>query len=68
MDDYIFIYKDSLGNYNLCTNPVFIASHKCCRAFKKSELDKDPNEIISGLNAIERASWTNKYISEFNKL
>lgn len=36
-DNYLFIYKDSVNNWNECTNPTFIAMHRCCRAIKKSE-------------------------------
>jgi len=39
-NDYTYIYQDSLGHWNIATNPVFIAEHKCCRAVPKS-LGKD---------------------------
>ena len=32
MSSYFFFYKDGLGKWNEATNPVFIASHKYCRA------------------------------------
>jgi len=51
MEDYYFIYKDSFGTWNSCKNPVFIAEHKCCKAFLKTtvpsikDLLKEMNEI-----------------------
>lgn len=38
-EDYTFIYKDSLGTWNIATNPVFIAEHGCCMAIKKTDTD-----------------------------
>lgn len=32
MNDYIYIYKDSLGRLNTATSMPFIASHTACRA------------------------------------
>lgn len=39
MQDYYFIYKDSINNWRFCTNPVFIASHQHCRAILKKEVE-----------------------------
>jgi hypothetical protein len=37
MEEYWFLYKDSTGEWNQCTNPVFIAEHKCCVALNKKD-------------------------------
>jgi hypothetical protein len=47
MDDYWYIYKDSLGKWNLTTNPQFIASHQYCRAIPKKEVIYAGYELIS---------------------
>lgn len=54
MEDYIFIYRDTLGWYDLCTNPVFIAKAQQCRAFKKSELRLDKDNLIKLLNTYNK--------------
>jgi len=48
MDEYYFIYKNSLGYWSQCTNPVFIAEHKCCKAFKKETTNLQ--ELLNSLN------------------
>ncbi len=35
MDKYYFLYKNSIGKWYDCINPVFIASHQHCRAIPK---------------------------------
>lgn len=35
MNEYYFLYKDSLGKWDNTTNPMFIAEHKYCRAIPK---------------------------------
>lgn len=40
MNDYYFLYKDALKNWNACINPVFIAKHHYCRAVSKEEIHK----------------------------
>jgi len=47
MEKYNFVYMDSQGVWNSCTNPVFIAQHKRCRAVKKT---LDLKEILERLN------------------
>ncbi len=37
-DSYFFIYKDSKNNWNIATNPKFIASHTFCRAIYKNKI------------------------------
>ena len=37
-DSFWFIYKDSFGNWDTCTNPKFIARHTYCRAIYKSKV------------------------------
>jgi len=49
MEEYLFIYKDAIGNWNGCSNPVFIAEHKCCKAFKKSEVTS-MKELLDFMN------------------
>ena len=50
MKEYYFLYKNSIGQWNHCTNPVFIASHKHCRAIPKEIVhDKLSYVIISNL-------------------
>lgn len=68
MEDYIFIYKDSLGRYNLCTNPVFIAKHTCCRAFKKRELRLDGNNIVKLLNEYNKDNIPVHYRNYINTI
>lgn len=41
LDDYVYIYKDVHGRYNLATNPRFIASHRNCRAVPKNFINND---------------------------
>lgn len=38
--DYIFIYKNSTGKWDICINPEFIARHTVCRAIPVAELNK----------------------------
>jgi hypothetical protein len=47
--DYYYIYLDSLGYWNSATNPKFIAEHKQCKAFKKSEVTSLKN-LLSEMN------------------
>ncbi len=47
-NDYTFIYKDSLGRWNIATNPSFIAVHKCCVAVPKALGKKHLNKLLKG--------------------
>lgn len=38
-EDYVFIYEDSLGMWNVATNPVFIAEQSKCKAVLKTDTD-----------------------------
>lgn len=58
--EYIYIYKNSLGRYDLAKNMEFIAKHKCCRAFKIKELAVEPKRLISYLNNSEDLTETIK--------
>jgi len=50
MEKYYYIYKDSTGNWNTTTNPMFIASHKYCRAIPKYVVsDYMKYELISDM-------------------
>ena len=51
-DEYYFVYKDSLGEWNSATNPVFIAEHKYCRAVKKNEWES-VMKLLNTLNSGE---------------
>ena len=37
-DSYFFIFKAANGNWDICTNPKFIARHQYCRAIYKSKV------------------------------
>jgi len=54
MEDYYFIYKDSLGALNSATNPRFIAEHKSCIALNKQFLPslgyKRLSDLLYSLN------------------
>jgi hypothetical protein len=62
MNDYYFIYKDSLGQWNLVTNPKFIARHTYCRAIKKTSTKRSINYIIHKLNSINTSSKMLEYL------
>ena len=47
MNMYYFIYKDSIGNWNDTTSPIFIAKHKHCRAIPKKVLEKLGYDLIA---------------------
>lgn len=54
MDDYIFIYKDSLDRYNLARNPRFIAMHCNCAGVPKEFVNllyDKPEDLIRDLNS-----------------
>jgi hypothetical protein len=48
-NDYYYVYLDSLNTWHSATNPEFIAEHKHCKAFKKSEVTSLKN-LLSELN------------------
>ena len=37
-DSFFFIYKNSFCNWDICTNPKFVARHQYCRAIYKSKV------------------------------
>lgn len=37
-DSYFFIFKAANGNWDICTNPKFIARHQYCRAIYKNKI------------------------------
>ena len=37
-DNFFFIYKNSFGNWDICTNPKFVARHQYCRAIHKGKV------------------------------
>lgn len=59
-EQYIYIYKDSLGQYGLAKNMEFVAKHKCCRAFKAKELPIEDKQLIEYLNNAENLTETIK--------
>ena len=36
--EYVFVYRNSFGDWNVATNPVFIAEHKDCIAIKRDDI------------------------------
>lgn len=52
--DYIFIYKNSTGKWNICISPEFIARHTMCRAIPIKELNKCFKSIKSLLLLLNR--------------
>jgi len=68
MDDfsyYHFIYKDSKGVWDICTNPVFIAKHTHCRAIRKTDIN-NINYLIKKLNSYNENKITCYLQSKFN--
>jgi len=47
MDDYYFLYLNSLNKWNRATNPKFIAEHKYCRAIPKEVVTSLGYEFVS---------------------
>ncbi len=47
-NDYTFIYRDSLGHWNVAKNPVFIAEHKYCKAIPKALGEKHLKKLLKG--------------------
>ena len=37
-DSFWFIFKAANGNWNICTNPKFVARHQYCRAIYKCKV------------------------------
>ena len=37
-DNYWFIYKNSFNEWDICTNPKFVARHQYCRAIYKNKV------------------------------
>ena len=37
-DSFWFIFKAANGNWDICTNPKFVARHQYCRAIYKSKV------------------------------
>ena len=55
-DKYVFIYKDSIGSFNIASNIKFIASHKACRAIDKNVIlvkYEKVSKFIQDLNSFE---------------
>ena len=46
-DEYYFVYANAYLEWDTCSNPVFIAKHKLCRAVPK---DTNVKELIQLLN------------------
>lgn len=61
MTDYYFIYKDSVGTWKDCINPVFIAKHQYCRAIPKEVLELNGYSFIGDfvmvLNDLEESIY-----------
>lgn len=69
MNEYYFLYKNSLDKWNTATNPVFIAKHTYCRAVSKGEFDSlnigSLFDFLHILNSIDKIEDT-KLISFIN--
>lgn len=55
-DKYVFIYKNSLGIFNIATNPRFIASHTACRAIERHLIGNYydfMSDFVDELNSLE---------------
>lgn len=52
--EYIFIYQNSIGKWNTCINPGFIARHQMCRAIPVEKLNKYFKSIDSLLLLLNR--------------
>lgn len=52
--EYIFIYKNSTGVWDICINPEFISRHQMCRAIPIAELNKCFKSIDSLLLLLNR--------------
>ena len=52
--DYIFIYKNSTGAWDICINPEFMARHQMCRAIPVEQLNKCFKSIDSLLLLLNR--------------
>jgi len=62
MDEYYFIFKDSMNRWNTCTNPVFIARHTYCRSIKKTSTKRSIDYIIKKLNSINTSNEMLNYL------
>ncbi len=62
-DSFFFIYKNSFGNWDTCTNPKFIARHQCCRAIFKSKVRdlKQLKYVCKELNSYND-TFTRRYL------
>ena len=52
--EYIFIYQNSIGKWDKCINPQFIARHQMCRAIPVAELNRYFKSIDSLLLLLNR--------------
>ena len=62
MNDYYFICNDTLGRWNIVTNPKFIARHTYCRAIKKTSTKRSIKYIVHKLNSINTSNKVLKYL------
>ena len=62
-DSFWFIYKNSFGNWDTCTNPKFVARHTCCRAICKSKVIdfKQLRYVCKKLNSYQD-TFTKRYL------
>lgn len=62
-DSYWFIYKDSFGNWDTCSNPKFIARHRFCRAIYKNKIRdfKQLKYVCKKLNSY-RDTFVKRYL------
>ena len=62
-DNFWFIFKAANGNWDICTNPKFIARHQCCRAIFKSKVRdfKQLRYVCKKLNSYQD-TFTRRYL------
>jgi len=66
---FTFIYKNALGEWGDCTNPKFIAEHKCCYAILNEDIIHnfiDKRDMLQKLNDIELSDKTKEFMNTFS--
>jgi len=67
MEKYYFLYKNSFGQWNSASNPVFIAKHTYCRAIPKEVINEIGYDFIGDfVMKLNNNDIKSKYISILN--
>ena len=63
LDSFWFIYKNSFNQWDICTNPKFIARHTHCRAIYKNKIRdfKQLRYVCKKLNSY-RDTFVKRYL------